>query len=169
MLARNAIEPNVFYEPWMFLPAVEAFDRDKPLCCVFVNRRDPGSPEPLLSGFLPTARGNRIKRLPMRTLRSWQHTYALLCTPLVHRDFSRETLRAMFDWFATESQCSLVEWPMIHGEGAFHQAFLDVLNERRTSSFVNETFNRALIRRGVSAEAYCELATNRESRREWRR
>jgi CelD/BcsL family acetyltransferase involved in cellulose biosynthesis len=168
-LARSAIEPNVFYEPWMFVPAAEVFDIDKRLCCVFVYRHAPGSPEPMLCGFLPMVRTRRFKGLPIRTLQTWQHAYAVLGTPLVHRDHVHETLRALLDWFTNVDRCSVIELSMIHGEGPFHQALIDVLNERRVLSFVNESFTRALIRRGSSAENYRNSATNGENRSKWRR
>jgi CelD/BcsL family acetyltransferase involved in cellulose biosynthesis len=168
-LAANAVETNVFLEPWRFLPAAEFFETDKPLCCVFVYRRAP-RPEarPILCGFFPFERRRRYRKLPIRTLRLWDAAHVLL-TPLVHREHARQTLHYLFDWAVREGRCSLVEMPMIHGEGPFHQALIDVLNERRMPTFVEDTCNRAMIRRGRDAESYFADTLDPESLRNWRR
>ena len=170
VLAKNAVEPNVFYEPWMFLPAILNFDADKPLSCVFVYRRDPRPKQPpLLCGFFPFEQRRTLKGLPIASLRLWDHPYLSLCTPLVHRDWTRETLHHLFDWVIGEARYGLVDLPQIHGEGPFHQALLDVMRERRMLSYVEESHTRALIRRGLDAESYGAAAMNHLSRKEWRR
>ena len=170
ILAKNAVEPNVFYEPWMFLPAIQTYDTHKPLNCVFVYRRDsrPKQP-PLLCGFFPFERQRTIKGLPVASLRLWVHPYSSLSTPLVHRDWTRETLHHLFDWVIGEARYGLVDLPMVHGEGPFHHALLDVMRERRMLSYVEESHTRALIRRGLDAESYGAAAMNHLSRKEWRR
>ena len=169
VLAQSAIEPNVFFEPWMFLPAAQFFEPNTPLCCVFVYRRAPllGAP-PILCGFFPFERRRRYRGLPIRSLRLWEPRYVLF-TPLVHRIWARETLHVLLDWIVSKEGCPLVEMPMIHGEGPWHQALVDVLNERRMLSFVDEIYTRALIRRGPDAESYCAAALDKERLRNWRR
>jgi hypothetical protein len=169
-LAKDAVEPNVFYEPWMFLPGLDAFGRDRKPACVLVYRHDPRPKQPpQLCGFFPFERLKRFKGLPLRTLRLWDHVYGFLCTPLVHRDWARETLHALLDWIAIDERPALLDWPKIHGEGAFHQALVDVLHERRLLSFVDDVYTRALIRRGADADSYCAAAMNHLSRKEWKR
>lgn len=169
-LANDAVEANAFFEPWMYLPALDAFGRGASLVHAFIYRHDPRPKQPpQLCGFFPLERRTRTKGLPVRSLRLWQHPYALLCTPLIHRDWTRETLNAFFDWIATEERPSLLDCTMIDGAGPFHQALVDVLNERRWLSFVDEIYSRAFLRRAADAETYCTAAMNHQSRKEWRR
>src|SRR3954454_9102034 len=72
ILAKNAVEPNAFYEPWMFLPATRAFDREKPIMCALIYRHDPRPKQPpQLCGFFPFERRGSFKGLPIRHLRLW--------------------------------------------------------------------------------------------------
>ncbi len=169
-LAREAVASNVFHEPWMMLPAVQTYGRDEDLSFAFLYRRDPRPKHgPQLCGFFPLVREKRSLRRPFRVLSLWRHPYAVLCTPLLHREWSRETLHAFLDWVAAQEPCALLNLPMIHGDGEFRQTLIDVLNQRRLQSFVQETWNRALIVRGADAESYCVSAMNHLSRKEWNR
>src|SRR3954451_13319957 len=75
-LAAEAAEPNPFYEPWMLLPALEAYGADDFHCIVV---RDKGT----LAALLPMRMERRYRGLPLRVLRSWRHRNMLLCTPLL--------------------------------------------------------------------------------------
>src|SRR5438270_5290373 len=50
-LAAAALEPNVFYEPWLLLPAAAAFGAQLALRFVLVFAHGPAAP--LLCGFFP--------------------------------------------------------------------------------------------------------------------
>lgn len=169
-LADTAIESNAFFESWMLLPALSAFAAGHDLVIALVYRR-PAKPNdaPTLCGLFPLERRRRCKGIPARVLRLWQHIYGYLGTPLIRAGYERETLAAFLDWAAIDpAGASIVEMPMIHGEGPFAQALLDVLNERRLLAVTDEAYTRALIRRAADAEAYC-AAHSSGSRKEWRR
>jgi len=57
-LAVSALEPNVFYEPWMFLPALRAFGPGTDFRIALVFASDPSCPRvaPLLCAVLPVQR-----------------------------------------------------------------------------------------------------------------
>jgi hypothetical protein len=167
-LADEAVEANAFFEPALFLPALDAFKPN--VHCALVYRHDPRPKQrPQLCGFFPLERRDRFKGLPVRSLRLWEHLYAFLCTPLVHREWARETLNTFFDWVDASEKPDLLDWPKIHGEGPFQHALIDVLTERRTLSFVDDMHARAFLNRGIDAESYCAAAMNHQSRKEWRR
>jgi hypothetical protein len=54
-LAASAVEPNVFYEPWMLRPALEAFAQGVALRFILVHGERPGEPA-RLCGFFPFER-----------------------------------------------------------------------------------------------------------------
>src|SRR5438309_8492344 len=76
-LAANALEPNPAYEPWMLLPALEAFGCGQDLR--FVAAYHGGE----LAGFFPLKAESRFRGLLLRTLASWRHPHCMLCVPLV--------------------------------------------------------------------------------------
>ena len=86
-LGAHAVEPNPFYEPFMFLPAIEEFGKQSVLQFVFVyaiqGRRAS------LPGFLPMERASHYKGLPLAHLRLWMHRHCYLCTPLIRRGQAR--------------------------------------------------------------------------------
>src|SRR6476661_1036088 len=82
-LADSAIEPNVFYEPWFLLPAIEAFSPQQGLEFVLIFAPDTaqfsGRPR-VLCGFFPLARRNHYRRMPVSALTLWRHVHCYLCS-----------------------------------------------------------------------------------------
>src|SRR5678816_27686 len=95
-LAAAALEPNVFYEPWMLLPAIDSFGRGKALRYVLVYA-DQGDAPPLLCGLFPLERVARYNGLPFSHVRLWQHKHCFLGTPLVRASHARASLNAFLD------------------------------------------------------------------------
>jgi CelD/BcsL family acetyltransferase involved in cellulose biosynthesis len=173
-LAWHAIEPNPFYEPWMLLPAWRtlAGTQSVQLACVFRNGARPRDPAELC-GLVPLVR-ERYGKWPMQAWRSWQHQYCFLCTPLLRQGVAVESLRALWNWTdSVPNGPSLWELPHIAGGGLFHQALIEVANERGATLPIVHQFNRALLTPAESAEAYCNATMtchNRQDvRRKWRR
>jgi hypothetical protein len=171
-LAASALEPNPFYESWMLIPALRNFGVGKDLQLVLVfapNRARPKEP-PTLCGVFPLERKSRYKGLPVSVLSLWKHLYCFLCTPLIRADCARLCLSAFFDWLASDSSTSpLVEFNFVSGEGKFHQALTDILNERLSMSFVSDLYTRAMLKPWASADDYLREAMSREHRKDTRR
>jgi hypothetical protein len=176
-LAAAAIEPNVFYEPWMLMPALRAYGVDRRSLFALVLAPDPARPlgPPLLCGFFPLELrdhydGTSIK-LPLKTLSLWRKpemTY--LCAPLLRAGYGREALAAFFDWLdACSHNCSLMEFGFVPGEGPFHQLMVDYLHSHVKFTHVAESFTRALFRPASDTEVYIRSALSRARRKEYRR
>src|SRR4029077_7719546 len=115
-LARDAIEPNAFYEPFALLPAIETFglERDMELVLVF---QDVERERSLLVGVFPLRRRRRYQGIPIATLGMLSHDYCYLCTPLIHSDYARECLHQLFNWLGAEGDVALMEFSRITGDG----------------------------------------------------
>src|SRR5499427_10652873 len=80
-LAAAALEPNVFYEPWMLMPAIRAFGAGRRLRFALILAPDPARPTgaPLLAGLFPLEQQSQYQglsqKLPFNTLRFWKHKY----------------------------------------------------------------------------------------------
>ncbi|MFO0967124.1 MAG: hypothetical protein U0793_16280 [Gemmataceae bacterium] len=169
-LARTALAPNSFYEPWMLMPALEAFGAGTAFRFVLVFRGDPGKPaeSPPLIGFFPLHERRRFKGLPLRTLALWKHLHCFLCTPLLHRDHAGEALDAFFNWTRTGKNPRLIEFPLVQADGPFQAALHGVLRERGHLSFLDELYHRALLQCGAAAESYLAETFSTGNRKELR-
>jgi len=176
-LAAAAIEPNVFYEPWMLMPALRAYGGAGRLLVALVQTPDPARPHgpPLLCGFFPLELKDHYdsisKRLPLKTLCLWRkQEMVYLCAPLLRAGYGREALAAFFDWLgAGDHNYSLMEFGFVTGEGPFHHLLLDYLNRHLKFTYVTEAFTRALFRPAADAEDYVRSALGRFRLKEFRR
>src|SRR5262245_50440892 len=176
-LAEAAIEPNVFYEPWMLMPALRAYGADRRSLFALVMTPDPARPvgTPLMCGLFPLELrdyyDNISSKLPLKTLCLWKKpemTY--LCAPLLRAGYGQEALAAFFDWLnAGSHNCSLMEFGFVTGEGPFHHLLVDYLNRRLKFTHVLESHTRALFRPAADAEVYIRSALHRARRKEYRR
>lgn len=171
-LAAAAIEANIFYEPWMFKPALETLGRGEKFVFVLVLAEvPPGSPHaPLVCGFFPLVRRRRYKCFPVQTLSLWGHIHCYVCTPLIHAAYASECLHTFFEWLRTDRRgAALLECKWIPGEGPFHRLLVEHLVEQRLFSLVEGTYARALLCPRASAQAYLEEVLSGERRRRLRR
>jgi hypothetical protein len=171
-LADSAIEQNVFYEPWMLLPALKHLDPEHSVRVALVFGRDPqdAAAPPLLCGLFPLVRTPRYRHLPAPALSFWKHEYCFLCTPLIRRGFQRQCLQAFMDWLASgASGGAAVEFNCVSGDGPFQLALIDCLNQRRQFSFAVASHSRAILRPALTAEVYLRQTVSGETRRDWRR
>lgn len=175
-LATAAIEPNVFYEPLMLLPALRHLSSGADLRLLLVyGRVVAGSGErEVLCGFFPLEIARRYtglgRSLPFRTLKFWRYKYCYLCSPLIRAGTGPDVIREFFDWVEKgDHGCSLVEMNSVPGEGAFHELLVDHFHDTRRGYFVSEAYTRALFIPAGSAESYLEGAMRGARLKELRR
>jgi CelD/BcsL family acetyltransferase involved in cellulose biosynthesis len=170
-LAAAAAEPNIFYEPWMLLPALRAYGSGLDLRFVLVFGPPPsGRGSPLLCGLFPLERRRRYRGLPVSNLGLWKYVHCFLCTPLVRADCGRACLEAFFRWLAADpGSAPLMEFGHIGGEGEFHRLLVDQVNAGGRLTFVPESFTRGVLRRAKSAEDYLASTLSGQRRKKLRR
>ena len=151
-LAHHTTEPNPFYEPWMLLPAWQAFGHEEPGTeFALVWQRDPRPKQPAtLVGFVPLISRRRFGLLPLKLRRVWQHAFCYLCAPLVRRGVEQDVLESLLDWMQEQGQ-GLLKLRHLSAEGRLAQALIDTSHERGSAAFVVERYNRAMLR---PAESY---------------
>jgi CelD/BcsL family acetyltransferase involved in cellulose biosynthesis len=154
-LARDAIEPNAFYEPWMLIPAAESFSSGRDLRFILIYGSDPARlrQKPIMCGMFPLERVTNYRGLPVTALRFWKHDYCFLCTPLVRSGVARQCLAAFLDWLR-ESRAHLMEFNFIGGDGRLSQVLIEAFNVRGSLTFQSETFTRAVLRPGLDGHQY---------------
>jgi CelD/BcsL family acetyltransferase involved in cellulose biosynthesis len=171
-LAINAIECNVFYEPWMFLNAWELTEKGKDIRCVLIYTTGPSNEgsKPVLCGFFPLERMRGYKGLPVSYLQLWRNKYSSLCTPLIRAEHARDCLNAFFEWLGkAEESGPLFSMEYLSSDGWFNQLLTDYTNDHDTLISIEERTNRALLERTNSAEDYIGTALSGKRRKELRR
>jgi hypothetical protein len=175
-LAANAIEPNAFYEPWMLMPAVQAFGAGRRLQFALVLAHEPDRHDgsPLLCGIFPLEQQDYYqglsRKLPFKTLRLWKHKYCYLCTPLVREGYGRQVIAAFFDWLdAGSHDCSLMEFRFIAGDGLFNCLLMDYFERHTKLHYISMYFLRAMFRPTIDADTYICDALSAKHRKTIRR
>ena len=126
-LARSALASNVFYEPWMLLPALEYIRENENVQFLLIFGPPEHGIEPLW-GFFPLEVQTRCLHLPMRTLAFWQHRYCYLTVPLVHAGHVDQVFDLFWRWFERNPlDCRVLDTNYFLGEGPFHAACADFL------------------------------------------
>ncbi|HKW37092.1 MAG TPA: GNAT family N-acetyltransferase [Burkholderiales bacterium] len=171
-LAAAAMEPNVFYEHWMLLPALEAFGSGKDISVVLVLSHDLHSTDapPKLAGLFPLERVRNFRNLKLSALSLWQHVHCYACTPLVRAETASECMIELFRWLQSGSaNASLIELQCVCGDGPFHKKLVDLSNELGLLSRVTDIFTRGLWHKGDDMKGDPESGVSGDLRRRLRR
>lgn len=163
-LAKEALEPNAFYEPWMLLPALETL-ADETLRFLLIFVPDAQQPENtlVLGGVFPLTLNWRWRWLPIGTGRLWKHPHCYLCVPLVHARHGEQVVEAFLDCMGS-SPCSLFELPTIAAKGAFARLLAEQLRQRRWPSLAFNEHARPMLGQRRDVETFLRK-TLRTSRR----
>jgi hypothetical protein len=166
-LAEAAVEPNVFYEPWMLIPAMDSLSRH-PVQLVFVYGRDDRSAEPgrRLIGLFPLEYRRGYRGVPLPYLSLWRHAYAFLTTPLVRRGQEETALNAFFTWLDTMAPGQFFRIELLRADGPLAAFMMNYLKRSDRTVYEADRFGRALIQPADDAETYIRNALVRKRRKE---
>lgn len=150
-LCRNVSEPNVFYEPWMALPALKFLKNQGQPGFLFVRH---GSE---LVAVFPLEIRSHLRGLPLRHLSFWRYEHCYLCTPLIRRGFESECATLLLDWWESEMplRCHLFFFDYQDFDGDFMRALAKVLAFRPKYLRYSNSYARAMYRR-VSQTITCQ-------------
>ncbi len=161
-LGARALEPNVFFEPGFALAAARHFPPDeRPR---FIALRDPRGG---LAAIFPLAPSGLSGGPGL--LRLWRGDLAALATPLVDRDRAPQALAAFLDWAARSSPASGALFPRMTLGGPFHAALVAAAAQGGRRVEILESFARAALSPGGSADGKCAEAGGRKKLNEIRR
>lgn len=161
-LAARTLEPNVFYEPWMMLPALEQFHAKARLEVYAVRAETPQGRR--LAALVPfeVYRPHFFSPAPRRRL--LRYYYCCLCTPLLDRELGPRALRRLFA--SLRRTGGAYEFDFMAADGPV----MDALRAAAGGApLALETVERALLRPSGSAEAYLNQVLSPKKRHELRR
>jgi len=165
-LAAAAMEPNVFYEHWMLLPALEAFGEGRDIAVVMVMLRDPSAMRspPRLAGLFPVERLRPFGNRSMPATSLWQHPHCYLCTPLVRATAAPLAIAAFLRWMRSgTTRATLAHLKWVSRDGPFDRALTTVGSELGMERWTTEAFTRAVWRNGATPEQDPERALSGSS------
>ena len=166
-LAREASEPNVFYEQWFLRPGLVQFAPRAGLR-LFLLWAGEAFHSPLL-GLLPLRPTSHFGRWPVPHVQNWMHHNSFLGTPLVRKGheqaFWEQLMQALDD----------SDWPgflHINGMtigGPLDRALRAVCSDQKRRCDLVHSEARALLQSSLGREAYLEATVRGKKRKELRR
>jgi CelD/BcsL family acetyltransferase involved in cellulose biosynthesis len=136
-LAADAAEPNPFYEPWLMLPALEAYGAGEDFRCFAVWQ------DGTLSALFPLRLERRFRRLPVAGARSWLHRNMLVGTPLVRE----KSAGACIDALLRSRLAPALEFDWTGAGGAFYGALAEAAADGGFPWMVTDAYVRAVLLR----------------------
>ncbi len=141
-LARRAAEPNPFHEAWMLDAALRHLVT-APMRLLTLREADGR-----LCGLLPLQPCRRFHGLPIPSLRSWQHDYLFLGSPLLDAARLEATCDALLDWLASPAAPSAIELQSLRADGPIFAALGRALARKRHVATRFVRHERALLQVG---------------------
>lgn len=162
-LARNALEPNPFFDPDYVLPANEALEgRGRGLAVV---AGDDG-----WLACLPVHRPRTWHRLPLPGLAAWHHPYSFLGTPLVRGDDPAAPLAHLLEHLLARPRATFLGLDLIHRDGVVAVALRRAAATAGSRLVIHSEHERAaLARQGDGGEGGVRIALSPKHRRNFER
>lgn len=155
-LAEVSVEPNVFFEPSVLIPAFRHL-RASDVHIVAVSaaqRRSPEAPR-VLCGLFPIELRKTYRGLPIRSAAMWRHIHCFLSSPLIRADVAQPVLRGFLEFITRGPlQVGIVDWDTVPGEGAFHAEWIEAARSMHAAWHLADVHRRALFVRRSDAEEF---------------
>ncbi|MEW4467970.1 GNAT family N-acetyltransferase [Parasphingorhabdus sp. JC815] len=166
-LARNASEPNIFYEHWMLRPALKLFYTHSDLRLFLLWAGVPHKSD--LLGLLPVGPSWQLGRWPVPFVQNWAHHNSFLGTPLVRSGFENQFWAALLTTLDDQSWQGFLHIRGLTIGGPLDQALRSVCaGEKRRCDLVHSEA-RALLESHLDAESYYTANVRSKKRKELRR
>lgn len=163
-LAKHAIEPNPFFEPWFLLPSLAQFAKDGS-CAIFAYYDGA-----LLAGVMPLATERSYYGYPVPHVSAWLHDNAFCGAPLVAKSSERAFWQALLAKLDTAySRALLLHLPQLPSRSPLTASLDAVLNMTVRPSYIALKSERAMLSSLLGPEAYFEQAMSTKKRKELRR
>jgi CelD/BcsL family acetyltransferase involved in cellulose biosynthesis len=163
-LAARAAEPNPFSERWCLAAGLAAFDpRSRvQLATLTVDGE--------LVGMLPLARSLHYERYPFPNIGNWLHANAFCGAPLVAAGHEHAFWRELLAWADSHAGLALfLHLEALPADGPLYAALRDVCAVEARPAAVVQRVDRALLKSGLSPQAYFDASMSGKKRKELRR
>jgi CelD/BcsL family acetyltransferase involved in cellulose biosynthesis len=160
-LSDAATVTNVFYEPWMMLPAIELSPKREDLRFLLVFGPPGTDGGESLWGLFPLELQSRCMHLPLRALAFWQHRWCCLTAPLIDARHVWETLEAFWRWFERNPfGIRILDTNLLPGDGPFSAVWADFAIGRSSMMLID--YPRALLKPAGTMTSYLANAVSKK-------
>ncbi|WP_109356442.1 GNAT family N-acetyltransferase [Sphingorhabdus sp. EL138] len=166
-LARNAAEPNSFYEPWLLGPAVQHFNTHPELSLFLFWAGLPHKSD--LLGLLPVGPCRQLGRWPVPFVQNWTHHNSFLGTPLVRSGFENQFWTALFKDLDDKNWPGFLHIRDLTVGGPLDQALRAVCARQQRRCDLVHSEARAFLKSDLEAETYYTETVRSKKRKELRR
>ncbi len=171
-LAKQALEPNPFYEPWFLLPALQHLQFPGPVNAILVwqeTPKQPTAPRDLVA-LLPIFVNRKAKGFPVPVAELAHRFYFASSVPLVHREDALEILSAIWQWCrGKEAPAQILAFPFLPTDGAFYHLLVDEASTSNRLMQVESAYTRTRFLHTVPREAYYQSNFSGRARKHYRR
>ncbi len=168
-LVEKLPDPNVFYEPWMLMPALAQFGKGEEMIFLMVFAGEGDVNEGELVAFFPLVLRRYYRGLRMSNVSLWQHPYCFLSSPLLLPAFASEAVDCLVKWFAGERNRQLLILPQMRDGGVFDSKFCAAVSTRNFAKLCTRYPRSAWQRGAETFDEYLDTVMSKKSRRECRR
>jgi hypothetical protein len=171
-LVEHASSPNVFYEPWFLKIVHEHLTEQAKVEVILVYHREKNPAEkPYLCAVFPLVFRPGKLLLTTSTIASlFEHSFGYLHTPHLREGYGMESVLALLKWLTeVHPEVSLLEFNRIPGEGHLAHIIQQLIHDYPITSFVVDTWNRAVLVPDVDSEEYLTSSTSNQQYRELKR
>jgi CelD/BcsL family acetyltransferase involved in cellulose biosynthesis len=159
-LARDAVEPNPFYEPFMLQAAFSELGAGLDLSVAFV-RGDDGE----LVGAFPLRRRRATLAVPGPHDELWRYAYCYLCTPLIRR--GREQIA--LDGFFGRRRSATLRLRSFVADGEFDHALHAWAQAHKRRVHTTFQYERPMVQTQLGPDAYFQAHVSPRKQKQLRR
>lgn len=163
-LARNAAEPNPFFEAWFLLPSLKSLaGDDEPVLFTTWHKHR-------LTGMLPLALPRSYYGHRVPHVSSWLHDNAFCGAPLVEEGHEHQFWRSLLAQLDYEpGRAIFLHCPELPKDGPLNAALCKVLAETDRSGATIDSAERAMLASDLGPDEYLAAAMSAKKRKELRR
>ena len=165
-LVTNAVEPNVFYEPWTLLPAMDLLRKHDVQLLFIYGLSGEESGDRKLIGMFPVEYRKGYRGIPLPYVNLWRHAHCFLTTPLVRRGFEQAALAGFFGWLDGMGAGQFFRIELLRADGPLGVHMQSYLKRSDRTVYEADRFGRALLEPADDAETYIRNALVRKRRKE---
>jgi CelD/BcsL family acetyltransferase involved in cellulose biosynthesis len=167
LLTRNALEPNVFYESWALLPALEHLATPHQSVAVLLIWKDNAHSK--LIGLLPVLHEASYYKCPASHWLNWLHLHCPVGTPLIHAEYVEQALQSLFSWLCDNVRATVFSFKHVAIDGEFFRHLNGFLRSQGHSLDATSHWERALLQTEMSGEDYLQVHQRKKKVKEFNR
>ncbi len=152
-LLKEPLEANVFYEPWMLLPAAKYLGGSNLRFAMVYADASGRQEQNVLCGFFPLEERSHYCGVPIPSFRLWKHEYCFLSTPLLRASRADDALEGFCQWLSSQ-ETRICEFGYVSSDGPFFDCFDRCLRKRNLQKFTSGCLQRPILVRPKDANEY---------------